>query len=54
MPIEETNAVRPDLGEFSPIDLVHIPELIKRGRQAAEQVVPSMLRDLKVESEIAG
>jgi NTE family protein len=41
--------IRPDVGEFSWIDLTHIPALIERGRQAAEAAMSQILRDLGVE-----
>jgi NTE family protein len=37
----------PDVGEFSWIDISNIPTLIQRGREAAQVVVPQILRDLE-------
>ena len=45
--------IRPDVGEFSYIDLGHVPELIERGRQAAQEMMPVVLSDLGVEEQRA-
>jgi len=46
--------IRPDVGEFSLVDLANIPILIERGRQAAEEALPRILADLYMEGNIAG
>jgi len=38
--------IRPDVGEFSWIDLPNIPTLIDRGREAAEAMIPQILLEL--------
>lgn len=39
--------IRPDVGEFSWIDISSIPTLIERGREAAEAAIPQILSDLE-------
>ncbi len=39
--------IRPDVGEFSWIDISSIPTLIERGRAAAEAMMPQILLDLE-------
>jgi NTE family protein len=46
--------IRPDVGEFSWIDLDDIPILIERGREATEAMMPFILHDLGMEANVAG
>jgi NTE family protein len=46
--------IRPDVGEFSWIDLPNVPTLMERGRQAAEATIERILRDLQTEGSVAG
>ena len=41
----------PDVGRYNGVDLGHIPDLIKRGREAAEGAMPRILRDLGMEGK---
>jgi len=34
--------IRPDLREFNPIELDHVGDIVARGRQAAEQMIPAI------------
>jgi NTE family protein len=46
--------IRPDVGEFSWIDLPNVPTFIGRGRQATEEMIPRILHDLNMEGSVAG
>ena len=46
--------IEPEVGEFNPTDLSKIPAIIARGREAAEAMLPRILRDLHLEGNIAG
>jgi len=39
------------VGRYNGVDLGHIPDLIKRGREAAEGAMPRILRDLGMEGK---
>jgi len=41
--------IAPDVGHYNGYDLSHVPDLIKRGREAAEEAMPRILEDLGME-----
>ncbi len=47
------SVISPDVGRYNGIDLRHIPDLIKRGREAAETAMPRILQDLGMEGRSA-
>ena len=44
----------PEVGEFNWVELGQAPELLERGRRAAEQALPRILNDLGMEGAVGG